>query len=394
MKFLPSVFICVHLWLIPHSSAATAPNFEKRWLSAMFYAEGANFGDFNKDGKLDVVSGPFIYEAPGFTVKKEFMPAAATDPLGYSQNFFAFSGDFNRDGWDDILIIGFPGLEANWYENPQGKDGHWPKHLALKSVDNESPGLMNLVGDEAGELVCMSGGKAGYAAPDPSDPTKPWAFHPVTPKSDYQRFTHGLGAGDVNGDGKIDLIEKSGWWEQPASLEGDPEWKKHPHEFSGPGSSQMYAYDVDGDGDNDVITAIAAHGYGLAWYEQVKDGDNIDFKQHLILSTDPKEKMQDVQFSQLHGVDLIDMDGDGLKDIVTGKRYWAHGPSGDPDPEAPPVLYWFKLTRDGGQVKFEPKFIDDRSGVGTQVIAKDVNGDKKPDVIVGNKRGTMLFLSK
>jgi len=158
----------------------------------------------------------------------------------------------------------------------------------------------------------------------------------------------------------------------------------------------MYAYDVDGDGDNDVICCLEAHGYGLAWYEQTGDG----FKQHLILSPKPDEKTNGVQFSQLHAVELLDMDGDGLKDILTGKRYWAHGPAGDPDPEGDPVLCWFKLARTpaegskGKDVKYEPKMIDAHSGVGTMVVAHDVNGDKRPDVLVGNKRGTMLFLSK
>jgi hypothetical protein len=244
----------------------------------------------------------------------------------------------------------------------------------------------------------MSGGHAGYATPDASDPAKPWTFHPITPKSGYGRFTHGLGVGDVNGDGRLDLLEQSGWWEQPESLDGDPAWKKHAFRFApGVGSSQMYAYDVDGDGDNDVICALNAHGYGLAWYENIKNGDEITFKQHLILSPKDDEKMQGVQFSQLHAVDLIDMDGDGVKDILTGKRYWAHGPHGDVDANGPAVLYWFKTIREGSQsgaAKFEPHLIDDDSGIGTQIVAADINGDKKPDVIVGNKKGTILLLSK
>ena len=88
------------------------------------------------------------------------------------------------------------------------------------------------------------------------------------------------------------------------------------------------------------------------------------------------------------------MNGDGIKDIVSGKRYWAHGPSGDADPNAPAVLYWFELKREGGKAKYVPHIIDDNSGVGTQVIAGDVNGDKKPDVVVGNKRGAFIFLRK
>ncbi len=400
---LLSVFICVHLWLTSPSFGQTGPKWDKRWLSGLFYGEGAAFGDFNKDGKLDIVSGPFIYDGPEFTMKRAYTDVKSHDPLAYSDNFLAYTHDVNADGFTDILIIGFPGKETFWYQNP-GKDADpkqkWTRHLVLAVVDNESPMLANLVGDEAHELVCMSGGFAGYATPDASDLTKPWTFHPITPKSDYQRFTHGIGAGDVNGDGRLDLLEKNGWWEQPEKLEGDPVWKKHAFDFAaGHGPAQMHAYDVDGDKDNDVITALNAHGYGLAWYEHVKEGDKITFKQHLILSPKAEEKINDVQFSQLHAVELIDMDGDGLKDILTGKRFWAHGPTGDPEPNAPPVLYYFKLTRNtagggDGKATYEPVKIDDYSGVGTQITAADANGDKVPDIVVGNKRGTMVFLSK
>jgi hypothetical protein len=85
------------------------------------------------------------------------------------------------------------------------------------------------------------------------------------------------------------------------------------------------------------------------------------------------------------------MDGDGLKDIVTGKRFWAHGATGDAEPGAPAVIYWFKLARNGGEVDFIPYLIDNDSGVGTQVVAGDINGDKLPDVVVGNKKGTFVF---
>ena len=402
--FFLSVFICVHLWLTPSSSFGQQ-KWDKRWLTAIFYCEGANFGDFNKDGKLDVVSGPFIYEGPEFTMKRTYAEVTPVDPLAYSQNFLAYAHDFDSDGWQDICIIGFPGKEALWYRNPTDKGdpkAQWQRHVILAVVDNESPMLENIVSDESPELVCMSGGFAGYATPDTSDPTKPWTFHPVSKKNDkFQRFTHGIGVGDVNGDKRLDLLDKDGWWEQPEKLDDAQPWKKHDVPFAGGhGSAQMYAYDVDGDGDNDVITSLNAHGYGLAWYEQTKGDDGkITFKQNLILSPKGDEKLNGVQFSQLHAVALVDFDGDGLKDILTGKRWWAHGPKGDPEPNAAPVLYYFKLKRDtasggGGKATYEPVQIDDSSGIGTQITAADANGDGTPDVIVGNKRGTILFLSK
>jgi hypothetical protein len=214
----------------------------------------------------------------------------------------------------------------------------------------------------------------------------------VTPKSDYQRFTHGLGVGDVNGDGRTDVLEKNGWWEQPASLGDGKTWAFHEVKFSEPGGAQMYAYDFDGDGDNDVVTSKAAHAYGLAWFEQVKgDAGEIEFREHKITGEKPEENEYGVAFSQLHAVDLADVDGDGVEDIVTGKRWWAHSEH-DPGSLEPAVLYWFQTVRDGGTARFVPHLIDDNSGVGTQVMLGDLNGDKLPDIVVGSKKGAWGFV--
>lgn len=399
----------------------TLHTFKKIQVTDQFWSEGANFGDFNRDGKMDVVSGPYWWEGPQFTQRHEYdRPQPRTSPSGsapfkkklpdgteqtidgfegvlgknnsYSDNFFAFTYDFDQDGWTDILIYGFPGKDASWYENPQGKQGDWKRHIVWDVVDNESPWWFDLTGDGKPEIVCNSGGHFGYAVPNWSDPAAAWTFHKISPKGNWQRFTHGLGIGDVNGDGRMDVLEKDGWWEQPASLAGDPIWTKHEQNF-GTGGAQMYAYDVNGDGLSDVITSLAAHGYGLAWYEQKKENGNVTFQEHIFMNKEPKENKYGVKFSQLHAIDLVDMDGDGLKDIITGKRFWAHGPTGDAEPNASAVLYWFKLVRNPDKtVDFMPYLIDDNSGIGTQVVVGDVNGDKWPDVVVGNKKGTFIHL--
>jgi hypothetical protein len=374
--------------------------YQKLSLNDQFFSEGATFGDLNKDGHLDAISGPYWWAGPDFKTRHQYAPAVPWDPLRYSDSFFAFTHDFNGDGWNDIFIIGFPGVDGSWYLNPGDKDGHWRRYVVFFPVDNESPTFGRLLGDDkAPVLICMSRGRIGYATWDPKNPGTPWVFHPISPQGPWARFTHGLGWGDVNGDGRHDILEKDGWWEQPESLKGDPEWKQHKFAFSGVGptargGAQMYVYDVNNDGRNDVIASINAHTFGLSWYENVRAPDGgITFKEHPITSRKEEEKLGGIQFGQPHAIDLADFDGDGLLDILTGKRWWAHGPTGDVQPNAAPVLYAFLLRREAGGIRFEPHLINDNTGVGTQVVAADVNRDGRPDIIVGNKRGTAVLLS-
>lgn len=364
-------------------------SFEKIRLTDKFYAEGANYADFNHDGHMDVVYGPYWYAGPAFTERHEIYPPKEFDPHGYSHNFFTFTYDLNGDGFPDVLVVGMPGEPAIWYENPGASStAAWAAHQVFDVVDNESPAFTDLLGDGKPVLVCTTGGRIGYAAPDWKDPARPWTFHAISEKGVWFRYTHGLGVGDVNGDGRKDIMLHEGWWEQPASLAGDPLWTFHGADF-GKGGAQMHAADLTGDHHPAVITSLVAHGYGLAWFAQGADGA---FSQHLIMGAKPADNPYGLVFSQLHAVVVTDMDGDGLSDIVTGKRWWAHGPDKDEEPGAPAVLYWFRQQRDAKGVSFVPYKIDDDSGVGTQLVVGDLNGDGLPDIIVGNKKGAVVFI--
>lgn len=406
------------------SSAAerTLHSFKKLHLEKCYWSEGANFGDLNQDGRVDAVSGPFWWEGPEFTQRHEIYPPVTTFTLKKSDgseeklpgfegvfgrknaystdNFFSFVYDFNGDRWNDVLTCGLPGTPAFLYLNPAGKAQHWQRHQVFDAVDNESPTFADLTGDGRPEIICNSGGTFGYASPDWNNVTAKWPFTSVTAKGPWGHFNHGLGVGDVNGDGRLDILERGGWREQPQA--GRPPnstqltWVRHPTAFSPGGGAQMFAYDVNGDGLQDVITSIAAHGYGLSWYEQLREkdaGGHPQFKAHVFMNKEPSENRYGIAFSQLHAVELVDMDGDGLKDIVTGKCFWAHGPTGDPDPGAPAVLYWFRLVRGSEErIDWIPHLIDNDSGVGRQIGIADVNGDTRPDLIIGNKKGTFVFV--
>ncbi|MFH5834169.1 FG-GAP repeat domain-containing protein [Halalkalibaculum sp. DA384] len=368
--------------------------FEKIKLSSTFYAEGAGIGDLNQDGIPDVAAGPYWYEGPDFQTRHAFYEPVEFDPYKYSDNFIVNIEDVNGDGRKDILKVGFPGEAAYWYENPGNNDGYWPRHLIHPQVDNESPQFYDLDRDGQFELVFHTNGYLGYAKRNAEDPTRPWSFTPISEQHDWGKFTHGFGIGDIDGDGFEDIMKKEGWWKNPGLDQLDEQWKHYSVEFAGPGGAQMYAYDVDGDGLNDVITSLNAHGWGMAWYRQVREGDEITFEQNLIMSDKKEDNRYGVKFAEIHAIDLADMDNDGVKDLVTGKRWWAHGPDGYDFHKNAAVLYWFKLDRSSEDAHYIPYLIDYNSGAGVEVDTGDLTGNGYPDIVVSNKRGTYVFLNK
>ena len=179
----------------------------------------------NGDGAADLVSGPYWYAGPSFEARHAFYEPKSFSIKGfsYSDNFVVLMHDFNDDDRNDILVIGFPGQEAFWYENPgepDGEDtGYWTRHLAFPTVDNESPHILDITGNGRPNIVCHVDGYLGYASYDPERPTEPWTFRQVAgPYEELLRFSHGFGVGDVNGDALLDLLMSNGWWKTRDSM--------------------------------------------------------------------------------------------------------------------------------------------------------------------------------
>ena len=379
------------------SVAADDPvSFKKTVIEGKFRSEGVAVADVNKDGKPDILIGDSWYEAPKWKTHEIRPHGDYGDGLrSYSECMCCWAADINGDGRPDQIVIGFPGKPAIWYENPGDKPGHWPAHEISSSANNETPLYTDLFGDGRRVLVVAAQlkgqdntGQMGWFVPG-SDPSQPWEMHPISERSTpekivpgTQTFSHGLGVGDINGDGRKDVICTGGWWEQPPDgRAASAPWKFHPAVL-GDAVADMIARDLNGDGKVDVIDS-SAHRFGIWWFEQgdAKDGS----------PTFTKHDMFPDLVSETHALISADIDGDGLEDLVTGKRFWSHGRS-EPGSEKPAKLYWFQAAKGAdGKITFTPHEIDDQSGIGTQFMVLDFNGDGLPDIVTANKKGVFLF---
>jgi hypothetical protein len=349
--------------------------FRKHIIHPGFVSEGVAIADVNKDGKTDILAGVYWFEAPSW--KQHRIHADTLDPVpGYSTSFINFALDVNNDGWIDLIRFDQPGGVCMWYENPKNEEGLWKGKVVLQTAGIESPALADIDLDGKMDIVCN----------DITAKQVIWLKSPVTatdslwqrfvisrdPQRATHQYTHGLGWGDVNKDGRNDIIIKSGWWESPASVK-EEDWKFHEANL-GEDCANMFVVDADKDGDQDILSS-SAHNYGIWWHEQ--SGEK--WIRHDISKL----------FSQSHALQMEDINGDKIPDLITGKRYFAHNGK-DPGAFEPSVLYWFEFIP-GKKPVWIPHLIDDNSGIGNNFVVKDMNNDGWADIITSNKKGVFLF---
>lgn len=356
------------------------PRFKKHIVCSRFVSEGATTGDVNRDGKTDILAGNYWFEAPGW--RPHLLHTDTLNPVPeYSTTFLNYSLDVNNDGWIDLIRFDQPGGVCVWYQNPKGAAALWKHYTILPGAGIENPAFVDVDNDGRADIICndtLLKQVVWLKAPVATNDTA-WSRHIISDDKALgtDRYTHGLGWGDVNNDGRNDIVIKSGWWESPRDVKQE-NWPFHAADL-GDDCANMYVLDVDEDGDNDVVSS-SAHGYGVWWYEQTKAaGESSAWTKHTISKA----------FSQSHGLLLKDVNADGRPDLITGKRYRAHN-NGDAGAFDPAVLYWFEY-KPGKDPQWTPHLIDEASGIGLSFVAADITNDGMTDIVISNKKGVFFF---
>jgi hypothetical protein len=360
-------------------------------------SETAAVADINRDGRLDLVSGEFWYEGPSWTPHR-FRELEFTSQ--YIDDFSDLPLDVDGDGYPDVVSVSWFAKRLAWWKNPgRSAGGLWKDATIHEGFNIEFATLADMDNDgRATEVVAQENGtgQAWYEVKDGA-----WIAHVVSDRS----YGHGIGAGDVNGDRRTDILTPRGWLEAPPDPRAGnwtfhPDWEKS-NVSSAPAASPapnpaapprvldlgfMHVFDVNGDGRNDVIAA-AGHDYGVYWFEHTVDGQWM-------------RRTIDNAWSQGHASTLVDLNADGRPDFVTGKRFMAHNGS-DPGEREPLGVYWYESrpSTSSGQgsgargVDWIRHVIEygGRIGGGMQIPAVDLDKDGDIDLVVGGKSGLFVL---
>jgi hypothetical protein len=326
--------------------------------------------DVNKDGKLDIVCGGYWYEAP--TWKKHFLrnvEVVRGRPDGYAHQVL----DINGDGWPDLVTVNWRTSSLKWIEHPgarlaSGKE--WQAHVIAVPGPCETGRLVDLLGDGTPVLLpCGMNFAAWWELR--RKPAPEWIRHELP----RELTGHGLGTGDINGDGRMDIVGRTGWAEAPPDRRNG-RWIWHPDFDLGQASIPILVVDVDGDGLNDIVWT-RAHDYGIYWLQQTRTRNGqTRWIKHII----------DHTVAGTHAPLWVDLNGDGREELVVGRRYLAHE-GRDPGEFDPLAAYRYQ---------FDPKTrtwrrwlisYNDGVGFGADPVAVDLTGSGRRDLVCGGRHG-------
>lgn len=385
-------------WLSVLATAVTAfagePTFRKHIINPTSIFEAAGAFDVDGDGDIDIVSGDTWYEAPDWTPHK----VRDVEKVGTYMNCFStIPMDVDADGDMDFISVSYFGKNVGWVENPGNVSSEWTYHEIDLPGPSEAAVAVDLTGDGKPEIL-----------PNAVNVVVFYELVEAGPQPKFKKYDlgsnaagHGVGTGDVNGDGRVDLLTPKGWFEAPSDPAGET-WTWHASWDLGAAGIQILARDVDQDGVSDIIHGMG-HARGLYWKKGATTADGrLSWSDAMLI---------DEEVTSVHTLLWVDLDGDGRdNELLTGKRVYAHErEEGDVDA---PVIAYYRFDRDAGDWrrtlidKGEPArnapadpsqrdaqkdFPRGTAGTGLEVAAVDLDGDGDIDLVCPGKSGLYLF---
>lgn len=332
-------------------------------------SETCAFGDVNRDGRADIISGEFWYEAPSWKPHR-FREISFTN--NYVDNFSDLALDVDEDGNTDVISVSWFSRRIVWYRNPGRGQGNWTETVIDPGFPVEFAILADLDND----------GRAREVLPQFGQEQAPLAWYEIRGGTFVRHIAfeksipHGIGAGDINRDGRTDILTPRGWLEAPPDPRSGA-WTFHP-DFNLGATGFLHVLDVNEDGRPDLVGSMA-HDYGVFWLERREEGA---WRKHVI----------DDSWSQAHALSVADLNDDGRPDLITGKRYMAHN-GRDPGEREPLGVYWYEYRQGAAGIEWIRHIVDysTRAGGGMQIPVADLDGDGDLDFAVAGKSGLFLF---